>query len=75
MGKGISVYPPRHFVTPPNFKKTRWGLGLRVYASEPRQFGVKGSGYISSGLRVANFPNSAGPSGLGSFGLLGNMCL
>ena len=39
---------------------------------ELRQFRVKGSGYMSLRLRVPNFPNSAGPSGLGSFGKLGN---
>ena len=40
--------------------------------SKLRQFGVEGLGYISLGLRVPNFPNRAGPYGLGSFGKLGN---
>ena len=35
---------------------------------ELRQFRVKGLGYMSLGLRVPNFPNSAGPSGLGLLG-------
>ena len=30
---------------------------------------------MSLGLRVPNFPNSAGPSGLGSFGKLGSVYL
>ena len=38
---------------------------------ELRQFRVRGLGYMSLGFRLPNFPNSAGPSGLGSFGNLG----
>ena len=39
---------------------------------ELRQFRVKGLGHMSLGFRLPNFPKRAGPSGLGSFGKLGN---
>ena len=42
---------------------------------ELKQFRVKGLGYMSLGFRLPNFPNSAGPSGLGLFGKLGSMYL
>ena len=59
MGRGIS---------PPAFRDI-------FKFHELRQFRVKGLGYIgymSSGLRVPNFPNSAEPDGLRPFGNLGN---
>ena len=39
---------------------------------ELKQFRVKGLGYMSLGFRLPNFSNSAGPSGLGLLGKLGN---
>ena len=59
MGNGIS---------PPAFRDIS-------KSQELRHFRVKGLGYMSLGFRVPNFPNSAGPSGLGLFGKLGSMYL
>ena len=58
----VTVYPPPAFC---DISKSH----------ELRQFRVKGLGYMSLGFRLPsfpNFPNRAGPSGLGLFGKLGN---
>ena len=54
-----------------------WGISPPAFCDiskshELKQFRVKGLGYMSLGFRLPNFPNRAGPSGLGLFGKLGN---
>ena len=54
-----------------------WGISPPAFCDiskshELQQFRVKGLGYMSLGFRLPNFPNRAGPSGLGLFGKLGN---
>ena len=54
-----------------------WGISPPAFCDiskshELKQLRVKGLGYMSLGFRLPNFPNNAGPSGLGLFGKLGN---